>query len=361
MSDDSAIAALARAELGALTRYEIPHVAGIRAKLDANENPWPLPAEVAAALGQTLARVALHRYPDGGAAQLRGLLARRLGRSPDALVLGNGSDELIGLLVTAFARPRAGAARAGVAYPAPTFAVYRMAALASGCEPVEIPLQPDFTLDGDAVDRVLEARRPNLLFLALPNNPTGTLWPRDELVRILERRRDLIVVADEAYLDYSGAEHIDLLDAHANLVILRTLSKTGMAALRVGYLVAGPAIVRELEKVRPPYNVGALGQTAAAYLLEHHRALLDEQVTRVVAERDRLGRELARVPGLLVFPSRANFFLVRSEGATALWRRLAERGVLVRSFDRPGPLAGCLRITVGTPEENELLLAALLV
>lgn len=352
---------LVREELGALHRYEIPHPPGIRAKLDANENPWPLPAEVARELGAHLAEVALHRYPDGACARLRALVARDLGRAPDEIAFGNGSDELITLLVATFARPRRGAARAKIAYPWPSFVVYRIAALAHGCEPVEIPLRADFELDPEATDAALAAARANVLFLALPNNPTGTLWPRAEVIRLLERHRDVLVVADEAYLAYSGRGHLDLLAEHPNLVVMQTLSKIGMAALRVGYLTADRAVVHEIEKIRPPYNVGAVNQAAAAFLLERHRDLLAEQAARVVAERERLAAALPRVPGLTVFPSKANFILVRSENAGALWQRLADRGVLVRNFDRPGPLAGCLRITVGTPDENDLLLSALLV
>jgi histidinol-phosphate aminotransferase len=349
---------LVRAELDGLTAYAIPHPSGVVAKLDANESPWPLPTAVAAALAGHLAEVALHRYPDGSAAALRAVLAAEAGCDPTALIVGNGSDELIALLIATFARPRPGAARAGVAYPVPSFVVYRIATLAHGCAPVEIPLDARFELDPAALDRALDDARPNLIFFALPNNPTGTLWPRAEIVRVLESRPDTLVVADEAYVEYSGESFLDLVARHPNLVVLRTLSKIGLAALRVGYLVADPALVREVEKIRPPYNVGAVNQAAAAFLLGRNREVLRTPVARVVAERTRLLAELPR-RGLEVFPSRANFVLVRAPEATRLWHHLVERGVLVRNFDRPGPLAGCLRITVGTPAENDLLLDAL--
>src|SRR5262249_36946949 len=170
---------------------------------------------------------------------------------------------------------------------------------------------------------------------------------------------DILVVADEAYVEYSGVSYLDLVARHPNLVVLRTLSKIGLAALRVGYLVTDPALAREVEKIRPPYNVGALNQAAATFLLGRHRDALRAPVARVVAERERLVAALAAFPGLEVSPTRANFVLVRAPEATALWQQLVERGVLVRNFDRPGQLAGCLRITVGTPEENDLLLTAL--
>src|SRR5262249_5115907 len=212
-----------------------------------------------------------------------------------------------------------------------SFVVYRIATLAHGCAPIEIPLDSRFELDPAALDRALDEARPNLIFFALPNNPTGTLWPRSEIVRVLSERPDIIVVADEAYVEYSGESYLDLLAAHPNLVVMRTLSKIGLAALRVGYLVADPALAHEVEKIRPPYNIGALNQAAATFLLGRHRDVLRAPVARVVAERTRLERELAR-RGLEVFPSRANFLLVRAPEATRLWHRLVEKGVLVRSF-----------------------------
>jgi len=350
---------LLRAELAALAPYAIPHPPNIRAKLDANESPHPLPPAVAAALGAHLAEVALHRYPDGHAAALRALVAREHGVDPAQLVFGNGSDELITLLMATFARPRPGAARAGVAYPTPTFVVYRIGALSHGLAPVEIPLGSDFTLDEDRLHDTLARERPNVVYFALPNNPTGTLWPRAAILSVVERHPDILVIADEAYFAYSGETMLDLLPAHENLAIMRTLSKVGLAGARVGYLVASRAVAGAIEKIRPPYNVGSLNQAAAAFLLAEHRELLDAAARAVIDERERVVAALAAHRDLLVFPTRANFVLVRAAFATALWHRLAERGVLVRNFDRPGPLAGCLRVTIGTREENDALLGAL--
>lgn len=361
----TALIDLVREELKALERYEIPHPEGIRAKLDANENPWPLDPDVAEGLGRALARVELHRYPDGDCRELRAVVARQLGCDPATISFGNGSDELIALLIAAFARPRAGGGpKARVGYPVPSFVVYRIACLAHGVAPLEIALKDDFTLDAAALDRALVAGRPNVIFFALPNNPTGTLWPREEIVRVVERHPDTLVVADEAYLDYSGETLIDILPRHPNLVIMRTLSKLGLASLRCGYLVAHPQVVTQVEKIRPPYNLGSLNQAAAAWLLANHADRLRAKVDLVVKERERVVEALAGIPGVRVFPTRANFVLIRygeaGDGrATALWKRLAERGVLVRNFDRPGPLQGCLRVTVGTPEENTLFLEAM--
>jgi histidinol-phosphate aminotransferase len=338
-----------------LAAYSIPQPDDVRVKLDANESPFPLPADVAAALGAHLAEVPLHRYPDSRAAALHKVLARDLGVPSEQLVLGNGSDEIIGLLLAAFSRPRGGRA-ARAAYPWPSFVYYRVACAAHGIVPLEIPLRADFTLDVDATEAALAIERPNLALFALPNNPTGTLWPMDEVARLAARHPDVVFVSDEAYFDYSGETLLPRLGP--NLVVMRTLSKIGLAGLRVGYLVAPRPIVEVLERIRPPYNVGALNQAAATWLLTHHKDGLAEAARRVVAERERLAGALTRL-GLEVFPSRANLLLVRHPRASVLWTQLLRHGILVRSFDRPGALAGCLRITVGTPEENELLVSAI--
>jgi histidinol-phosphate aminotransferase len=352
---------LVSAEIRQLTAYQIPHPTGIRAKLDANESPYGLAPDVAEALGRHLATVDLHRYPDGAADQLRGLVAEDVGCAPSQLVFGNGSDELIWLLIATFSRARPGHAhqQPGIAYPVPSFVVYRIAAIAHGAKPLEIPLHADFTLDPAALHRTLVGDRPNVVFFALPNNPTGTLWPRDEVLRAVEEHPDVLIVADEAYFDYSGETLLDAVARHENLVVMRTFSKIGLAALRCGYLIAHPEVTQEIEKIRPPYNVGSLNQAAATWLLAYHREALRAPCTRVIAERERVVTALARVPGITAFPTRANFVLVRHEQATRVWHGLCERGVLVRNFDRPGPLAGCMRVTIGTPEENDLFLEAL--
>jgi histidinol-phosphate aminotransferase len=359
------LARIVRDELAKLARYEIPHPEHIRVRLDANESPYALPPELAAELGQVLAAVPLHRYPDGEATALRAAVARRTGVDGRELLLGNGSDELIALLCSAFARPRAGApdGRARIAYPWPSFVVFRIATLAAGAAPLEIPLDVEFQLSARAINASFATIRPNLAFFALPNNPTGTLWSRQLVLDVAREFSDVLVVSDEAYFDYSGETLLDQVTALPNLVVMRTLSKIGMAALRCGYLVAHPSVVTELEKIRPPYNLGALNQAAATWLLDRHWDRLRGQIDAVRGERDRLAAALAGVPGVQVFPSRANFVLLRvgqagDRAATAAWQRLASRGVLVRNFDRAGPLEGCLRVTVGTPAENAALLEA---
>ncbi len=365
---DDPLASLVRPELRALAAYEVPRPPYIRAKLDANESPFSLPGDVAEALGIELSHVPLHRYPAADCARLRASLARRHDIPPETLVFGNGSDELIAMLLALFSAPRPGRERATTIYPGPTFSVYRLASLWAGVDPVEVPLGPEFTLDEAAFEREMIRVRPNLAFFARPNNPTGTLWPREAVIRTAEDHPDTIVVHDEAYADYGGDSLIDEVARLPNLVVMRTLSKIGMAALRVGYLHARPALIHELEKLRPPYNIGALNQCAAVWLLEHHDELLRERCLEIAAARDRMRAALAQMDGVHPFESRANLILLRigdappapgDRRATAVWQALAARGVLVRNLDSDGPLAGCLRVTIGTDEENGLFLETL--
>lgn len=336
--------------------YHVPAPPRIIAKLDANELPYPLPAELRAGLGQALAEVALERYPDPAARRLRSVVARQLGVQPEQLVFGNGSDELIAMLCAAFAAPR-GTRPAAVLYPVPTFVYYKIATVVRGVEAIEVPLTERFELDEAAMVRAIEEHRPSVVYLALPNNPTGTLWRMGFATELAARFRDVVVVSDEAYVAYSGATALPALADHPNLVVMRTLSKLGMAGLRVGFTISSPAIAALLEKLRPPYNLSALDQRAAEFLVEHASDWCAARAADVVAERARLEAALS-ARGLEVFPSEANLLLVRTEGATALWQRLAGAGITVRLFDA-GRLAGCLRITVGTPAETDALLAAL--
>jgi histidinol-phosphate aminotransferase len=222
---------------------------------------------------------------------------------------------------------------------------------------VEIPLHADFTLDEAAVESAITRERPSTVFLALPNNPTGTLWRTGFALELAERYRDTVIVSDEAYVAYAGASNLPHLAAHANLVVMRTLSKIGLAGLRVGYTVSAPAISRVLEKVRPPYNVSALDQRAAELALEHAAEWSTARAAEVVAERSRMAFALGEL-GLHVFPSEANLLLVRFPDGPAAYAKLFAAGVSVRSFGAEGALANCLRITVGTPAETAALLRA---
>src|SRR6185503_3617061 len=261
-----------------------------------------------------LADVALERYPDPNARELRAAVAAQLGVAGDQLVFGNGSDELIALLVSAFAGP--------VLYPAPTFVYYRLAGVARGVPLVEVPTGPRFELDEAAIERAIAEHRPSVVFLALPNNPTGTLWRMDFALELAARHRDVCVVSDEAYVAYSGRSNLPHVAAHPNLVVMRTLSKVGMAGVRVGFTVSSPAIAQLLEKVRPPYNVSSLDQRAAIFLLTEARDWCAARAGDVVRERVQLAFAIEKLPGTEVFASKANLVLVRfgAGRASQIWQ-----------------------------------------
>ena len=345
---------LVRPEVLAMRAYHVAPAEGL-VKLDAMENPYRLPPELAAEMGRRLAGVAVNRYPDPAAARLKERLRAAM-RVPAALdiVLGNGSDEIIQMLSLALARPGA-----VVLAPEPSFVMYRMSALVAGMRFEGVPLAADFSLDERALHAALVAQRPALTWLAFPNNPTGNLFSREAILRVVEASPGLVVV-DEAYYPFSaGATLMDEVGRHPNLVLLRTVSKLGLAGLRLG-LAAGPSDwMAEFEKLRPPYNVNSLSAAAAELLLDRREAL-DRQAEAIVVERGRLGAALASLPGAHPFPSAANFVLVRVPDAPRAMGVLEERGILVRNLHGSHPLlAHCLRLTVGTPDENAKLIEAL--
>jgi histidinol-phosphate aminotransferase len=315
------------------------------------ENPYPLPEPLARELAQVLARSALNRYPEPNPRRLCELIQRTMGVPKGMeVLLGNGSDELIQILALALAREGA-----TMMYPAPTFVVYGMSATFTRMRAVPVPLRGDFSLDADAFIARMREERPALVFLAYPNNPTGTLYPEADVRRIIEAAPGLVVL-DEAYHVFAGKTFMGALTEYRNLVVLRTVSKLGLAGIRLGYLAGHPQWVRELNKVRPPYNVSVLTEAAAIFMLEH-LAVLEGQAGEIRAERAKLYAALSAMDGLTVFPSAANFFLLRVPDAARTYEALRAQGVLVRNL-HPG-LANCLRVTVGTPDENRILLNAL--
>jgi len=342
-----------RPEVLRLRAYEAEEAAGL-IKLDANENPWPPPAELRASIGAAAASLELNRYPDPGATALRGLLAARSGWAREGILLGNGSDDLILLLLVACGREGA-----TLLVPTPTFSMYRHIALTLGWRVEEVSLTPSFALDEEAITNRAVATTPRLSIFASPNNPTGNLFDRQVMERYL-RAAPGIVVIDEAYHDFAGKSVVELLGRHKNLVVLQTLSKIGLAALRLGILLADPQLVRELNKVRLPYNIGIFSQIAARAVLEQPEYLVG-QIRAILEERERLVAALTRLPGVTTFPSAANFILLRTSRASrAVFESLRDRGILVRDLGgNPGLLQGCLRVTVGTPQENDAFLRAM--
>ena len=344
---------LVRAEILALKAYPVAEAGGL-VKLDAMENPYRLPESLRRELGARLAEAEINRYPEPTGRQLRELLARKM-QVPAGmeLLLGNGSDDLIQIVTYTLARPGA-----VMLIPEPTFVVYRINATLSGMKLVGVPLVSDFALDCEAFLAQVRAHRPALVFIAYPNNPTGVLYPEADVAAII-RATDGLVVLDEAYHVFARKSFLPRLAEFPNLVVMRTVSKLGLAGIRLGYLAGRPEWVAQFNKVRQVYNVSVLTQVAATFALEHLE-VLEEQAAVIRADRSRLGESLAALPGVTVFPSEANFFLVRVPDAQRAFDGLCRQGVLVRNFHGVHPmLAQCLRITVGTPEENRILLNAL--
>ncbi len=346
------ITPLVRKEVAALKAYGVEDFSGVRVKLDAMENPYPLPDALRAELARELSRVLLNRYPDPEARALKAGLSEWLGVPAENLLLGNGSDEIIGMIISAF-----GGSPGLVAYPVPTFSMYGIIARGMGQETLELPLTADFDIDFDASLRLINERRPKVLFLAYPNNPTGNLFDRDKVRRLIAGTWGIVVI-DEAYNSFSGESFINEIGNFPNLVVLRTLSKIGMAGLRVGVMAAGTDILEQVNKVRLPYNINNLSQAAAEVILRH-KDVIEAQVELIVREREKLYAALSGIPGVAAYPSKTNFILFRVNEAGKVFEGLKERGILIRNMDAPGPLKDCLRVTIGTPEENAEFLQTL--
>ena len=342
-----------REDLADLTPYHVaqpPH----RVKADANESPFDLPPEIRQELTEAIAQLNFNRYPDPGSDLLRTELCERLGVDKTEIVVGNGSDELIGNFMLAFGRPEA-----CVSFPTPTFSMFGILAQVARLKAVGLPLDDGFDLDPEMWNVHLDAHAINLVFLSYPNNPTGTNFSAEAIRQILSRP-DTLVLLDEAYYEFSGQSLMEERERYPNLVITRTFSKAyGLAGLRVGYLIAHPAVVDELNKVRLPYNLNRFSQIAATLILKHPDRLT-QHLQLIRSERERVFNELIAIDGIHPFPTDANFVLFRTDPpAHEVFQRLLDHGVLVRNLDRPGPLQNCLRITIGTPEDNDLFLEGL--
>lgn len=355
----SLIENLIRPDVLALSAYHVQDAAGC-VKLDAMENPYQLPEPLRAELGRRLSEVALNRYPTPSYTELKAGIRRKLG-VPDGydVVLGNGSDELISMVSVACAKPGA-----KVLAPVPTFVMYAMSAQFAGLQFVGVDLRPDFSLDRDAMLAAIAAHRPAVTYLAYPNNPTGNLFDDAAIVDILRAVGDSgIVIVDEAYQPFAQSSFMARLAEFPNLVVMRTVSKLGLAGIRLGYMSASGALLEQFEKVRPPYNINVLTQATAEFVLEHSE-VLDAQAAALRGERGRVAAELAALPDVEVFPSAANFLLLRITrpglDSAVVHARLLEQKVLVKNVGKMHALLhNCLRVTVSTPEENTLFLNAL--
>ncbi len=342
---------LIRPEILALKAYHVAPAEGM-VKLDAMENPYSLPEATRRELAEVLSRVDLNRYPDPAAPKLRALIARKMAVPPGMeLLLGNGSDDLIQIVTLSLAR-----AGAVMLVPGPSFAMYAMNATYFGMRAVQAGLRDDFSLDVNAFLKAMNEHKPALVYIAYPNNPTGVLYPEEDVIAILEQAKGLVVL-DEAYHVFARKTFMPRLAEFPNLVVMRTVSKLGLAGIRLGYLAARPEWVEQFNKVRQVYNVNVLTQAAAIFMLERLE-VLEEQAARIRAEREKLGRSMKALKAVSVFPSEANFFLIRVPDADRTFEALKRQGVLVRNLNGPA-LKNCLRVTVGTPDENRILLNAL--
>jgi histidinol-phosphate aminotransferase len=357
-SATSLAGALLRREVLDLHAYHVPDSIGY-IKLDAMENPYPVPPALREEIAATVANAAINRYPDPNPAALKEKISGLLGLPQGmGVLLGNGSDELIQLL--ALALNKAGATLLSVE---PSFVMYRMISIFTGMRYVGVPLltnsgAADFSLDMPATLAAIEREQPALVFLAYPNNPTGNLFSAHDVRQIIEASPGLVVV-DEAYYAFASDSFIPHLAHYPNLLVMRTFSKLGMAGLRLGFLAGSMAWLEQLEKLRLPYNIGVLTQLVAGKLLDHHEVLL-QQAEQIKLDRAELHKQLGEVPGVRVYTSEANFLLFRVANATEVFSGLRQRGVLIKNLNGGHPmLKDCLRVTVGTPDENARFIAAL--
>lgn len=342
------------ANLAQLSAYQAPPPAPGAIKLDAMENPYPLPEDLRAAWLDCLAQVAFNRYPDAAALELTAALSARFSM-PEGwrMLLGNGSDEIIQMLCLAVARPGA-----VVMAPDPSFVMYRHLALACNLQFVAVPLAADFSLDEAAFMAAMQAHQPALIFIAQPNNPTGNAFDEAAIRRICAAAPGLVVI-DEAYLAFADTDSLSLAREFEHVLLMRTLSKWGLAGLRLGFLQGPSAWLAQIDKLRLPYNINVLTQASVHFALAHAE-VFDAQVEILRQERARVAAALAVLPGTEVFPSAANFLLCRQSEAQAarVLAALREGGVLIKNLSGGHPaLRGCLRPSIGTPEENDRLLA----
>ncbi len=343
-----------RPAVRALKAYSVPSAEGL-IKLDAMENPYTLPPELIDRWLERLRQVQLNRYPDPEAAELKSRLRRYLELPAGLdLMLGNGSDELIQILAMAVT-----GRGSHLLAPEPSFAMYPLIARAAGLEYLGVPLREgDFSLDLGRMLSAFEEHRPLLSFIASPNNPTGNLFPEAEVEALIEASPGLVVI-DEAYHAFSGCTLLGTLERFPNVLLLRTLSKVGLAGLRLGVLIGRREWLAELDKLRLPYNINVLSQVSATFLLEHAE-VFERQAQAIRRERGTLLEALRSLETVQVWPSQANFLLLRVPDATAVYQRLKQRGVLVKCLHGAHPqLENCLRVTVSTPAENREFLGAL--
>jgi histidinol-phosphate aminotransferase len=342
-----------RQDVQSMHAYAIQPSAGL-VKLDAMENPHRLPPALQAELGKRLGEVAINRYPGGRIDDLRRALAAHAGM-PEGfdIMLGNGSDELISLIAMACDVPGA-----TILAPLPGFVMYGMSAQLQGLKFVGVPLTADFELDEAAMLEAITEHLPSIIYIAYPNNPTANLWDDAVIDRIIDAAPGLVVI-DEAYQPFSSRSYASRIARHSHVLLMRTMSKFGLAGVRIGYLIGPKDVVAQVDKVRPPYNISVLNCECALFALAHQDEFA-AQADNIRTQRMVIETVLAAVPGVRAWHSDANMVLVRVPDADRTFQGMKAAGVLVKNVSKMHPLlANCLRLTVGTAAENEQMLKAL--
>lgn len=331
--------------------YSVPGIE-CPVRLDGNESPFATNPQMLEEIYKKLSSIELNRYPDPDCKRLKDIVSNMIGFNKDGILFGNGSDELIQMLVETFT------GKSGVVLvPRPTFSMYRLTSLILNNIVVETGLDSNFELNLEDIRSKIEEFDPDLLFFASPNNPTGNAFSADKIIKIVESTTGIVVV-DEAYFDYYGYTFIPEIEKYDNFIVLRTLSKIGFASIRLGILFGNPALVNEINKTRLPYNINSISQQVAEVAFNNSE-LLEENFKTIIAERERLFEELNKIENIKVFPSDSNFFLIKVPDSEIYFNDLVERGILVRNLGSSPGLEGCIRVTIGTPRENEAFLGAI--
>ena len=337
-------------EILEINSYSVPGL-NCSVRLDGNESPFEAAGEILNKISGLITNVDFNRYPDPDSVELKKIISEKYNFPEKGLLIGNGSDELIQMLIETLT------GKSGIVLvPSPTFSMYKLTSLVLNNSVIESELDENFSLDSEDILKKIDEFDPDLLFFASPNNPTGNAFSKDSLIEIIEATTGVVVV-DEAYFDYYGETFIPMINKYNNLAVLRTLSKVGFASIRLGVLFAGNEITEQVNKTRLPYNINTISQKIAEIVFENEH-LLAENNKKIVNERERLFSELQNIKDIKVYPSEANFFLIKVPEADYFFNEMVQRDILIRNLSRPGRLSGCVRVTIGTAEENNKFLEA---
>ena len=340
---------LVRERVKSLKPYQVENF-DCRIKLHANESPFPPPREIVSLLKECAEDLQINRYPDPDCLKLKSAISKRMNVPAENLVVGNGSDELIQFILQVFCDPGD-----AISFPDPTFAMYAIIAQGMGLKAAGYPLNEKWDFEAEPFLEFLEKQESKAVFFSFPNNPTGNCFSAKAIQSVIENFSGIVVV-DEAYYDFSAKTFIDEMPKNNNLIILKSLSKIGMAGLRVGYGIADPEIIGQFNKIRLPYNSNSISQIISERLLSDF-SLIQKQIDAIKEERERMLKRLSEIETITAYPSDSNFILFRAQkDSQKLFRQLADKGILIRSLAGHPRLADCLRVTVGKKDDNDQFL-----